>query len=220
VLISGKATSTGAYAKQRKLFASGCDSSRADLVAVLQAVGTGNEAALAILYERTSAKLYGICLRVLGLEADAQEVLQDVYLAVWQRAATYDASRASPITWLAVMARNRAIDRLRKRQLLTVDIDEARDVRDCSPAAPDVLEAKQQHERVAECLQHLEARQQAMIRAAFLDGATYSVLAEREGVPIGTMNSLIRRGLLRMRTRLMDEQCPGSQLKTETVLSA
>jgi RNA polymerase sigma-70 factor (ECF subfamily) len=118
------------------------------------------------------------------------------------------------------MARNRAIDRLRKRQLLTVDIDEARDVRDCSPAAPDVLEAKQQHERVAECLQHLEARQQAMIRAAFLDGATYSVLAEREGVPIGTMNSLIRRGLLRMRTRLMDEQCPGSQLKTETVLSA
>jgi RNA polymerase sigma-70 factor (ECF subfamily) len=68
-----------------------------------------------------------------------------------------------------------------------------------------VLEANQQHERVAECLQQLGARPQAMIRAAFLEGATYSDLAEREAVPLGTMKSLIRRGLLSMRTCLVDE---------------
>jgi RNA polymerase sigma-70 factor (ECF subfamily) len=177
----------------------------ADLTSVLRAVADGDEAALAILYERTSAKLYGICLRLLPREADAQEVLQDVYLTVWQKAATYDASRASPITWLAVIARNRAIDRMRRRQHSTVGIDEAQDVPDCSPAAADVLEANQQHERVAECLQQLGARPQAMIRAAFLEGATYSDLAEREAVPLGTMKSLIRRGLLSMRTCLVDE---------------
>ena len=62
------------------------------------------------LYHRTSAKLYGICLRLLGDEGEAQDVLQEVYVTVWNKAASFDASRASPITWLATLARNRAID--------------------------------------------------------------------------------------------------------------
>jgi RNA polymerase sigma-70 factor (ECF subfamily) len=183
----------------------------ADLILLLGAVGNADDAALSTLYNRTSPKLYGICLRLLPREADAQEVLQDTYLAVWHKAITYDASKAGPITWLAAIARNRAIDRLRannrlrRRHHMAASLDEAHDVPDHAPAALDVLEAKQEHERVAKCLLDLDIRQQAMIRAAFFDGATYSDLAKREAMPIGTMKSLIRRGLLRMRRSLMDE---------------
>ncbi len=170
-----------------------------DLVPLFRAIASGNRAALGELYDRTSSKLYGICMRLLPTEADAQEVLQDVYLLVWQKADRYDEAKASPITWLAVLTRNRAIDRLRLRKAGTASLDDAAEIPDESPSAPDMLEAQQEQQRLAECLRELDERQQAMIRAAFLDGATYSELAERESVPLGTMKSWIRRGLLRLR---------------------
>ncbi len=170
-----------------------------DLVPLFGAIASGNRAALTELYDRTSSKLYGICMRLLPSEADAQEVLQDVYLLVWQKAANYDDAKASPITWLAVLTRNRAIDRLRLRKATSASLEEAAEVPDESPSAPEVLEAKQEQERLADCLRELDERQQAMIRAAFLEGATYTDLAERESVPLGTMKSWIRRGLLRLR---------------------
>jgi RNA polymerase sigma-70 factor (ECF subfamily) len=151
------------------------------------------------VYERTSAKLYGICLRVLGSEAEAEEALQETYVTVWRKAAVFDASRASPITWLAVLARNKAIDRLRARRAPAEHIDAALDIADEAPLAPELIDRARDRSRLAHCLDELEAKAAAAIRAAFLDGLSYPELAEREGVPLPTMKSWIRRGLIRLK---------------------
>lgn len=170
-----------------------------ELNPLMLSVASGNRAALAELYRRTSAKLFGICVRVLGSEAEAEDVLQEIYLIIWNRADHFDPARASPITWLAVIARNKAIDRLRIRQVGTEPLESAGEVRDDAPSALDVLETGQEQNRLVGCLDELDEQQSSVIRAAFLDGATYPELAEREGVPLGTMKSWIRRGLLRLR---------------------
>lgn len=170
-----------------------------ELVPLLHATASGDRRALATLYQRTSPKLYGICLRLLADESEAQEVLQDIYVTVWQKASRYDDTRASPITWLAVMARNKAIDRLRARKPGADDLDAVENVADASPSAFEIIEQGQEQDRLSNCLDELEPNHGAMIRAAFLDGATYAELAERESVPLGTMKSWIRRALLRLR---------------------
>lgn len=170
-----------------------------ELAKLMASIAAGDRAAFRALYERTSAKLYGICLRLLGTEAEAQEVLQDAFVTVWRSAARFDPARASAITWLSVVARNKAIDRLRQRRPEIEQIDAAADVPDDSPLATAVIEQEDDARRLAHCLEQLENRSRAMIRAAFFDGASYPELAEREGVPLGTMKSWIRRGLLRLR---------------------
>jgi RNA polymerase sigma factor (sigma-70 family) len=173
---------------------------QAELVRLMGAVAGGDRRAFGTLYERTSAKLYGICLRVLGgSEAEAQEVLQDVYVTVWRKASQFDSDRASAITWLATLARNRSIDRLRARRSPSDDLDAAVEIADDGPSAFDVIEQSEDAARLAHCLDELEERARSMIRSAFFDGATYAELAEREAVPLGTMKSWIRRGLLRLR---------------------
>jgi RNA polymerase sigma-70 factor (ECF subfamily) len=177
---------------------------RSQLVAALARVAAGDRAALRIIYQDTSAKLFGVCLRILNDRSEAEDVLQDVYVTVWRRAATFDPNRASPITWMVAIARNRAIDRLRSgavsRRMGPIEL--ASEVRDPSPAAVDRVAAAQEHQRLARCLEELEARHSAAIRAAFLDGATYEELAERMSVPLGTMKSWVRRGLLKLRACL------------------
>lgn len=170
-----------------------------ELVPLMTSIAAGDRSALSVLYQRTSAKLYGICLRILPSEDDAQEVLQDVFLTVWRKAGRYDQSKASPITWLAVMARNRAIDRLRARDAVTDGLEAAAEIPDDGPSALEVIEQEEERTRLVRCLERLEPNQGAMIRAAFLDGATYAELAQRETVPLGTMKSWIRRGLSRLR---------------------
>src|SRR5215475_5423237 len=91
------------------------DATRNQLAAALARVAAGDRAALRIVYQDTSAKLFGVCLRILKDRSEAEDVLQDVYLTVWRKAATFDPGRASPITWLVANGRNRAIDRLRAR---------------------------------------------------------------------------------------------------------
>src|SRR5918995_3174873 len=86
---------------------------RRQLAAALERVAAGDRAALRLIYQDTSAKLFGVCLRILRDRREAEDVLQDVYITVWRRAATFDASRASPITWLVAVARHRCIERLR-----------------------------------------------------------------------------------------------------------
>ena len=171
----------------------------AELVALLRATSAGDLRAFEALYGRTSAKLYGICLKVLGNEAEARDVLQDTYIRVWQKSESFDSTKASPITWLAVVARNKAIDRLRQRAPVSEDVRAAEYVIDSSPSAVEVIEQREDSERLADCLDELEQRTRDMIRSAFLDGASYPELAERQGVPLGTMKSLIRRGLQRLR---------------------
>src|SRR5215510_14602187 len=86
---------------------------RSQLAAALVRVASGDRAALRLVYQDTSAKLFGVCLRILNDRSEAEDVLQDVYVTVWRKAASFDPARASPITWLVAIARNRAIDRLR-----------------------------------------------------------------------------------------------------------
>ena len=162
--------------------------------------GRGDEDALAEVYEASSAKLFGICLRILGTREEAEDTLQDVYINVWRKAASFDPERASPITWLAVLARNRSIDRLRSRGGRTdTAIEEAAEVADPAPGADAAMEAGQERRRLQDCIAELEQRQARSIRAAFFNGLTYGELAEREDVPAGTMKSWIRRGLLRLK---------------------
>ena len=173
-----------------------------DLASLMAAVASGNRAALAELYRRTSAKLYGVALKVLRDEAEAEEALQDIFVTVWNKARLYDPGKASPLTWLSVLARNKAVDRVRIKRLATGGLDEAADFPDDSPSAFEVLEAADDRARLARCLDQLEEKFRILIRAAFVDGASYPELAEREAVPLGTMKSWIRRSLLRLRVCL------------------
>jgi RNA polymerase sigma-70 factor (ECF subfamily) len=179
----------------------GAEDDRSQLMAALARVAGGDRTALQIIYQGTSAKLFGICLRILNDKSEAEDVLQEVYLTVWRKASSFDPARASPITWLVAIARNRSIDRLRAaaggRRM--EPIEAAEKVRDPAPPAIDLVEAAQDSTRLGLCLEQLEARQSTAIRSAFLDGNTYEELAERMKVPLGTMKSWIRRGLLKLR---------------------
>lgn len=174
-------------------------SDRGELAAIVRDIAGGDRKAMATLYQRTSSKLFGICIRLLGSEAEAEDVLQDVYVTVWGKAGSFDAAKASPITWLSVLARNRSIDRLRKRRVKFEDLDMAQDIADDDPSAFDLAVQAQDRDRLANCLDELEDKPRRMIRAAFIDGATYSELAKTESVPLGTMKSWIRRGLKALR---------------------
>ncbi len=176
---------------------------RRRLVSALAEVADGSEAALADVYARTSAKLYGICLRILTDRQEAEDALQDIYVTIWQRAGAFDETRASPVTWLATIARNRAIDRLRARgNRRFTGLDEAEQVRDPGPGPYASLEIREAHDRLAACVDTLEERHAGAIRQAFFEGVTYAELATKDGVPLGTMKSWVRRALLKLRACL------------------
>jgi RNA polymerase sigma-70 factor (ECF subfamily) len=173
---------------------------RDKLATALERVAEKSQPALAEVYQRSSAKLFGICLRILGDRSEAEDALQDIYINVWRKAGTFDRKRASPITWLAALARNRSIDRRRARgSRIVAGVEEAMEIPDESEDAFSRLQTAQEGGRIASCLSELEDRQNRAIRAAFYDGLSYPELAERWSVPLGTMKSWIRRGLLRLR---------------------
>ena len=181
------------------------DSGRARLIAALASVADGDRQALRLLYDLTSAKLFGVCLRISQDREVAEDLLQDVYLKVWNRAGRFDASKASPITWLCAIARNTAIDWRRASGAPVMLPEEmALDVADDSPTAPDMIDADQERARIFHCLDALEERTRSAIRSAFFDGLSYAQLAERMDVPLGTMKSWIRRGLMQMKACLGD----------------
>ena len=168
-------------------------------------VARGDPEALRALYRSTSAKLFGVCLRILGDRGEAEDVLQEVYVTVWRKAHLFQPERGlSPMTWLAALARNKAIDRLRSRGRLrrTDPLDTASEVSDPAASALDGLELDGERRRLERCLAELDDRQSLAIRTAFFEGASYPELADRLGTPLGTLKSWIRRGLLKLRTCL------------------
>jgi RNA polymerase sigma-70 factor, ECF subfamily len=177
------------------------DARRARLVDALVRTGQGDCSAFETLYKQTSAKLFGVCLRIFPQRHEAEEALQDAYLTIWNRAASFQPGRASPISWLVAVTRNRAIDRLRSAgKAKFVDIDDAADVADPNPRADAQLFAASEDQVLHGCIEGLEARDAHFIRSAFIGGATYAQLADAEGAPLATVKSRIRRALIKLRS--------------------
>lgn len=175
---------------------------RQHLSSLLTAVAQQDRQAFDALYRLTSAKLFGICARMLSQRSDAEDALQEAYVTVWRKADLFDAKIASPITWLAMIARNKCIDRLRtggvERNQASLELADSL----LAHEPVDPLEVDSDRRRLDQCLSRLEDNHQGLIRTAFLDGCTYDELANRKGVPLGTMKSWIRRGLLRLKACL------------------
>lgn len=163
-------------------------------------VAAGERAALRQLYEATSAKLFAVCLRILSDREEAEDVLQEVYVTVWRRADRFDGTRASVMTWVSTIARNRSIDRLRARgPMAYAEPVEAAEIADGAVGAEALLVAAGEQERLHRCLSQLDARTETVIRTAFFEGVTYEALARRMGAPLGTVKSWVRRGLAKLK---------------------
>ena len=180
------------------------EANRALIVAALGRIPAGDRAALQTVYRLTSAKLFGVALRILGERSEAEDVLQEVYLTIWRKAGDFDAGRASPMTWLIAIARNRAIDRLRAGRVASrmEPIDAAADIADGTPGAERMLEDSETAAKLQGCLGTLAGHERVALRGAFFDGNTYEELAQRMSVPLGTMKSWIRRAMIKMKACL------------------
>jgi RNA polymerase sigma-70 factor (ECF subfamily) len=163
---------------------------------VLLQVAEGDRAAFLTLYRATSPKLFGVCLRILRDRSAAEDVLQELYATVWRRADSFDPARASALTWLTTIARNRAIDRIRERREVPLDEGGEDWLVDENPSPMST------RRRLQACLDELVPQQGYAIKEAFYTGASYSELAERAEVPLGTMKSWIRRSLLLLKACL------------------
>ncbi|HEV2285165.1 MAG TPA: sigma-70 family RNA polymerase sigma factor [Steroidobacteraceae bacterium] len=172
--------------------------------ALLSQVALGNRAAFEALYRATADRLFGICLRVLRDRAEAEEVLQEVFTAVWRKAAQYDPRQGSVMSWLGITTRNRAIDRLRTRPARASlgALEAAAEVADAGTSPAEEAEASSERERLSRCLEELEPRRRSLIRDAFFGGLTYEELATRVQAPLGSVKSWVRRGLLQLRACL------------------
>jgi RNA polymerase sigma-70 factor (ECF subfamily) len=181
------------------------DSNRKLIAAALAAAAGGDRNALQTIYRLTSAKLFAVCVRILGERSEAEDVLQEVFMTVWRRAASFDPALSSPMTWLIAIARNRAIDHVRargqNRRMEPIE-DDAAELADNRPAADATLQDAQDQAALHRCLDGLASREQAALRGAFFDGNTYEELAERMGMPLGTMKSLIRRAMIKLKACL------------------
>ena len=173
---------------------------RAELVEALVATGQEDRLAFRRVYQLTSAKLFGICIRICGDRQSAEDVLQDVYITIWKRASGFEPGRASPISWLATIARNRAIDWRRSAGVRpSASVEEACDIADQAPSVVDAMLHDEADHQLQLCLDALDERQRVAIRSAFFQGLTYAELAEQTATPLGTIKSLMRRGFLRLK---------------------
>lgn len=170
------------------------------LVTLLAGVARGDRRALDRLYSCTSAKLFGVALRILDDRVHAEEAVQDLYLTIWRRASAYDPARGTAMTWLMTLARNAAVDRRRQvTRVAEMPLPPAIELRDPAPDPLDAVLAANERRRLSECLDALETRDRQFIAASFLQGSSYPELALREGLPLPTVKSRIRRALIRLR---------------------
>ena len=175
------------------------------VVDLIEKVAQGDEKALELLYDQTSSHVYGLAIRVLNDPTMAEEVTLDVYMQVWKQATQFDLSRGKPIVWLAVLARSRAIDRLRVgqkerkgRQSLDVIGDQA-----ATDGNPEELTASNQQCRVVEhALASITVEQRQVIELAYFGGLSQSEIAAQIGEPLGTVKTRIRLGMIKLRNIL------------------
>ncbi len=167
---------------------------------LLLAVGRGDRDALAALYREVAPHLFALAVRITRQASIAEEVVQDVFVAVARKAQSYDPSRGTAMAWLATITRNRALD-LTTRARRTTALDDARTGRlvDSDPDAFERLAATEAGRRLRTCLEALPETQRRAIVLAFFDGATHEEVAARLASPLGTVKSWVRRALIRLR---------------------
>ncbi|MEM5501506.1 sigma-70 family RNA polymerase sigma factor [Ahrensia kielensis] len=158
-----------------------------------------NRAAFTQLYSLTSAKLFGVVLRILNNRAEAEDALQEIYVKIWNNADKFAVNQYSPMSWLVVVARNHAIDVIRARKPIAVDIDDAFDVSDDSKTPEQEAINTSEGKRIDRCLQELDEQKALAVRGAYVEGYSYDELAERFSVPINTMRTWLRRSLISLR---------------------
>ena len=170
------------------------------LVLLLQRVARQDRAAFAALYSATSAKLYGIVLRILKRRDIADEVLQDVYVRIWQHAADFQPGRASPITWMATIARNRALDMVRKSTPVSLeDMPDGFDPPSSDPQPLEALTASEDGRRLGDCLNGLEPERRQIVMLAYLEGLSREELSNRFGKPVATIKTWLHRSLAQLK---------------------
>jgi len=172
---------------------------------LLRAIAQRDETALGSLYDRYRLILFGLLVRILGSREEAEDVLQEVFIQVWRRAADFDEQRGKAFTWLVTLARSRAIDRLRqlsaRDRLATATAQEAPS--EASDAAQDAYQAEQK-EIVAAALAQLPEEQRQTLLLAYFEGLTQSEIATRLQAPLGTIKTRMRSGMIKLREFLGD----------------
>lgn len=177
----------------------------AELVDLLNAAAGGDRAAFERLYAATRAKLYGVVLRILRRNDLADEVIQETYLKIWNSAGQYNARVASPITWMVTIARNRAIDVVRKRSETSIEEEpQAMDVADEVRNPLAARELSEDVRRLMACIGRLEPDRQSLVLLAYRFGLSREQLAAKTGKPVNTIKTWLRRALLEIR------ECLGS----------
>ena len=171
---------------------------------LLAQVAQGDRVAFAMLYDGTAARVHGLIRRLLVDHAQAEEVTQEVYLEIWQSAARYEPTRGSAITWMLTLAHRRAVDRIRASQA-SRERDSRIGIRDFAPEYDSVAEAaeiKIESERVKRALANLTELQRQAVTLAYFRGLSHSEVSALLRVPIGTVKTRLRDGMIRLRDEL------------------
>ena len=172
---------------------------------LLAACARRDSAAFARLYEATSAKLFGVAIRILRREDWAEEVLQDCYVNIWNHASKYSAALSAPMTWMTSIVRNRCLDWLRRPNLEVVlgDEEDGGNPIDAqaseAPGPLDELSRTSEARALADCLARLEVKQRQAVMLAFFNGLSHSELAAHLREPLGTVKTWVRRGLIHLK---------------------
>ena len=161
---------------------------------LLDRIGRGDQRAFAELHAATRNKLRRTAVAIAPSAADLDDLLQEAYLKIWKHAAHFDPGRSSPITWICAIMRNTAIDAVRLRQLPTADFDEALTVPDLS-YSEDAFDYDLAQPIAARAIQRLPDERRRLLSLAYLEGESRLVLAQRFGVPVGTIKTWLRRTL-------------------------
>ncbi len=159
----------------------------------------GSRSDFELLYNATSAKLFGICLRILNNRSEAEEALQETYIKVWNSASKFTAGHASPISWLAAIARNSSIDYYRRKKPEAGDISEAEMIPDEAPSPEAHALLSDDVGRLQVCMAELDERHADALKNVYLSGWTYGEAAEKLDIPLNTVKTWIRRGLVSLR---------------------
>jgi RNA polymerase sigma-70 factor (ECF subfamily) len=171
---------------------------------LLKRVGEGDRASFEQLYDRFSGVLFSAALQILGDQREAEDVLQDVFVQIWDKAKLYNAARGKPLTWAMTLTRNKAIDRLRsiqRRFRLKDQVEKEAKVSSqmASPNSVDGVDAKEKSRIIHSAVLQLSQEQREAIELAFFSGLTQNEIAEELHQPLGTVKARIRRGMLKLK---------------------